>query len=122
MLLLILTGCGSGGGSGFGGGNGPGSSSAVYGDGNGSTYLSWVAPTTNTDGSQLTDLAGFRVYYGTSSESYSSSVDVGNVASCYVTGLGTGDTYYFAITAYDLIGNESGYSNELIRTAELVES
>lgn len=119
MLLLILTGCGSGGGSGDG--NGPGSSSAVYGDGNGSTYLSWIAPTTNTDGSQLTDLAGFRVYYGTSSESYSNSVDVGNVASCYVTGLGTGDTYYFAITAYDLIGNESGYSNELIRTAKLAE-
>ena len=44
------------------------------------------------------------------------------MTSCYVTGLGTGNVYYFAITAYDVTGNESEYSNELIKIAELAES
>ncbi len=44
------------------------------------------------------------------------------MTSCYIAGLGTGDTYYFAITAYDVTGNESEYSNELIKIAGLAES
>jgi len=57
------------------------------------------------------DVAGYKVYYGTASKSYASSVNVGNATSYTVSGLSTG-TYYFAITAYDLSGNESGFSNE----------
>ena len=59
------------------------------------------------------DLAGYRVHYGTASGSYTSHTDVHNVTSYTVTGLTAGQTYYFAATAYDASGNESGYSNPL---------
>lgn len=59
------------------------------------------------------DLAGYKVYWGTSSGSYEWNTDVKNVISHTVTGLIEGDTYFFAATAYDFSGNESGYSNEV---------
>lgn len=62
------------------------------------------------------DLAGYKVYYGNPSRSYSTTIDVGNVTSYIVTGLIEGDTYFFAATAYDFSGNESGYSNEVSYT------
>src|SRR5712691_6950538 len=68
--------------------------------------LAWDA---NTD----PDLAGYKLYYGTSSRSYQSSVDVGNVTSYTLSGLLEGQTYYFAATAYNLSLNESGFSNEV---------
>jgi ABC-type glycerol-3-phosphate transport system substrate-binding protein len=55
-LLLIITGCG-------GGGDG---SSNDSGSSTNSATLTWDAPTTNVDGTPLTDLAGYKVYYGTS--------------------------------------------------------
>ena len=57
------------------------------------------------------DLAGYRVHYGTASGSYTVHTDVHNVTTYTVTGLTAGQTYYFAATAYDASGNESGYSN-----------
>ena len=77
--------------------------------------LSWDPPTTNTDGTPLTDLSGYKVYYGTSSGNYSSAIDAGNVTSYVVSGLSS-NTYYFAVTAYDTSGNESSYSNEASKT------
>ena len=68
--------------------------------------LAWDA---NTE----TDLAGYRVHYGTASGSYTTIVDVHNVTTSIVTGLTAGRTYYFAVTAYDASGNESGYSNQV---------
>jgi fibronectin type 3 domain-containing protein len=58
------------------------------------------------------DVAGYKIYYGTSSESYSGSVDVGNVTSYHLTGLQGGQTYYVTVTAYNTSGSESGYSGE----------
>jgi PKD repeat protein len=58
-------------------------------------------------------LAGYRLYYGTASRSYETRMDVGNVNTYYVTGLQDGVRYYFAVTAYDQQGRESGYSNEV---------
>jgi len=81
--------------------------------------LSWNAPTTNGDGTPLSDLAGYRVYYGTSSGNYSQNIDAGNVTTYTVANLTDGLTYYFATTAYDAGGNESGYSNEVIKTVPL---
>jgi|GEM_PF-5829091 len=75
--------------------------------------LSWNAPTTNADGTLLTDLEGYRVYYGTSSHNYSQDIDVGNVTTYTITNLVSGVTYYFAVTAYDTSGNESNFSNEV---------
>ena len=58
------------------------------------------------------DLAGYKIYYGTASKTYDKSIKVGNVTSFTVTNL-TANKYYFALTAYDQAGNESGYSNEV---------
>ena len=53
----------------------------------------------------------YRIHYGTASGSYTVHTDVHNVTTYTVTGLTAGQTYYFAATAYDASGNESGYSN-----------
>src|SRR5438445_108665 len=58
------------------------------------------------------DLAGYKVYYGTSSGSYQFSVDVGNLTSYTLSGLLDGRIYYFAATAYNSSLDESGFSNE----------
>jgi phosphodiesterase/alkaline phosphatase D-like protein len=71
----------------------------------GDAFLSWDA---NTE----PDLAGYKVYVGTASRTYSPPMDVGNQTSYTVTGLGLG-TYFFAVTAYDFGGNESPYSIEV---------
>jgi hypothetical protein len=58
------------------------------------------------------DLAGYIVYYGKGSRSYDNFVDVGNSTNCSVSGLESGVTYYFAVTAYDTDGLESSFSDE----------
>ncbi len=103
LSSLIIIGCeGCGGG---GNGNDKGSSS-------GFVTLSWDPPTTNVDGTPVSDLAGYRIYYGLSSRNYSWVIDVGNVNTYKIENLSPG-TYYFAVTAYDTSGNESDYSNEV---------
>ena len=59
------------------------------------------------------DLAGYRVHFGTASGNYSVHTDVHTVITYTVTGLADGQTYYFAVSANDASGNESGYSNEV---------
>jgi hypothetical protein len=64
------------------------------------------------------DLNGYMIYYGTSSRDYSWSVNVGDYTSCAISDsrFEDGQTYYFAATAYDEHGNESGYSDEVTYT------
>jgi len=78
----------------------------------GTATLSWVAPTTNTDGSPLTDLAGFIINYGTSATNLSQQITVSSAtATGYtVTGLTTG-TWYFTVIAYTTVGTQSAPSN-----------
>jgi len=57
-------------------------------------------------------VAGYRIYYGKASRNYTSSVLLGNVATNTVSSLTSGVTYFFAVTAYDTNGMESGFSNE----------
>ena len=59
------------------------------------------------------DLSGYKIYYGTASGVYGDPIDVGNVTG-HVMEITPqhGATYYFALTAYDTSGNESGYSDE----------
>lgn len=61
------------------------------------------------------DIAGYKVYQGTSSRSYGIPTSVGYVTTYTVNNLVNG-TYYFTITAYDACGNESGFSNEVTKT------
>jgi hypothetical protein len=75
----------------------------------GAATLTWAAPSTNVDGTPLTSLAGYKVYYGTTPGVFA-SVDVGYTSSYQVAGLTKGQTYYFTVTAYDSNGNESDYS------------
>ena len=75
---------------------------------NGVVTLDWQPPTENSDGSVLTNLAGYTVYYGTSPDNLSKSVKVGNpgLTAYSVTGLTSG-TWYFAVTSYSSDGVES---------------
>jgi hypothetical protein len=58
-------------------------------------------------------VVGYRVYYGTSSRSYSDVVNAGTSTTYVVTGLDSDRKYFFTVTAYDSEGNESGFSNEV---------
>ncbi|HVJ31218.1 MAG TPA: putative Ig domain-containing protein [Gammaproteobacteria bacterium] len=92
---------------------------AVQAVASGSATLSWLPPTTNTDGTPLTNLAGFKVYWGTAAGNYSSSVTVMNPGlATYVVGNLTPNTYYFAVTALSSAGVESVFSNPASKTIQ----
>jgi len=76
---------------------------------NSTATLTW-----NPDASS--NLAGYKVYQGTASGVYSSSISVGNVTSYAVSNLAVGNTYYFTVTAYNSSGTESGFSNEVSKS------
>jgi hypothetical protein len=82
----------------------------------GSAALSWAAPTARTDGSPLTNLAGYKIFYGRMAGVYDYQIDISNpaVLTYVVENLVSGD-WYFALTAYDSQGIESGRSNEVLR-------
>jgi hypothetical protein len=77
-----------------------------------SASLSWSPPTQNTNGSALTDLAGYTVYYGTSSTDMTQTIQLANpsLTSYVVSDLPSG-TYYFSIVAYSSDGTQSTQSN-----------
>lgn len=81
----------------------------------GDATLSWAAPTTYTNGTPLTDLAGYKVYYGTASGAYTQVIDAGKVTTYKVANL-PNSTYYFAVTAYNAAMVESAYSNEVSKS------
>jgi hypothetical protein len=60
------------------------------------------------------DLAGYKIYYGTSSRNYEYSVYVGDTTTYTVANLQDGNTYYFAATAVDFSNLESDYSTEVV--------
>jgi hypothetical protein len=77
-----------------------------------SAALSWTAPTENADGSPVTDLAGYRIYYGTNAADLTSKVVVsGAQSTTYVLKGLTNARYYFAVVAFNALGIDSGYSN-----------
>lgn len=78
------------------------------GTGSRTATLSWIAPTSRTDGTTLTNLAGFRIYYGTNASSMTTRADVTNPSlSTYVVEGLTPGTWYFAATSVDAEGRES---------------
>jgi len=75
--------------------------------------LSW-------DSNTESDLDGYKVHIGTKSRDYSLVVDIGDTTSYEYTVANSTYPYFFAITAYDTSGNESGYSMEV--TTGIIDS
>src|SRR5437773_5012230 len=59
------------------------------------------------------DLGGYKVYVGSSSRMYGVPTDIGRVTTYKAPGLQPNTTYFFTVTAYNLSGNQSGFSNEV---------
>jgi hypothetical protein len=106
-FLLYLGGCAQG-------GSGSDSSGiSIQRTGVGTAPVSWTPPTENTDGSALTDLAGYKVYFGTSPGGYGETITVNNPGlSSYLVGNLPVSDWYFVVTAFNSSGIESAYSTE----------
>lgn len=77
--------------------------------------VSWVAPTTTADGSSLTNLAGFKLYYGTASGAYTKTIVISDpFQTSYELNDFPPGVYYFAVTAFDSLGEESVHSIEVV--------
>jgi len=79
--------------------------------------LSWSAPATNSDGSPITDLAGYRVYYGTASGFYTDNLTIASPStlSATISNL-PADTYYVIVRAFNSVNAESQASVEVSKT------
>ena len=117
LFALLLVSCSSGGSSGGGsaadGGGSFGTNSERPTTGDLSLELAWDDSASNEDGSSLVDLAGYRVYDGSSSGNYQVVTDVGDTTAVILEDLPPG-TYFIAVAAYDRAGNESQLSDEII--------
>lgn len=105
--------------------------SAQAPDGVGTREITATMPTQNTDGTSVTDLDVFTIYWGFSPRGYTDSASVpaappGGQITDTVTVNVTGDygdivNVYFAGTVTDLRGNESAFSNEIMEPFEIVD-
>jgi hypothetical protein len=83
----------------------------------GNATLSWDAPTSNTNGSALTDLSGYRIYYGANAEEMTETVQITNVGiQTYVIENLEPGTWYFAVRALSGEGTESPLSDVVVKT------
>lgn len=86
-----------------------------------SITLSWSPPTRNSDGSSLTNLAGYTLHYGTSSQDYTGSIAITNPTQTSYTVSDSNfppGKYYFAISAYNAQQVSSSLSGELSVTID----
>jgi len=85
----------------------------------GSATLNWTPPTLNEDGTPLTDLKGYRIFYGTSSASLNLRLDIPNpgVTSAVIENLSPG-TWYFGMKTYNTSNVESGMSSVASKTIQ----
>jgi hypothetical protein len=74
-----------------------------------SVALAWTASPSST-------IAGYRLYYGGASRDYTNTLEAGDATSVTVADLAVGATYFFAVTAYDIVGLESSFSDEISYT------
>lgn len=86
---------------------------------NGTATLTWTPPTTRTDGSPLTNLAGYKLRYGNSSGNYPNAITISNagLTTYMVQNLASG-TYFFVLASYDATGIESANSNPVSKTIQ----
>jgi hypothetical protein len=87
----------------------------------GNMDLSWTAPVTRSDGTplSLSDINGYRIYYGASAGNYTESVEIadGSALSATVTDIPAG-IYHVVMSTYDVDGRESSYSSSVIKTIQ----
>jgi len=97
----------------------PAFSITVQQSANGSATLSWTPPTTRTDGSPLTNLAGYKLRHGNSAGNYPNTITISNpgLTTYMVENLASG-TYYFVLASYDSTGSESVNSNPVSKTIQ----
>lgn len=81
-----------------------------------SVMVSWTPPTTNSDGSSLTNLSGYRIMYGTQAGNYSKSVTVNSagVTSFTLDNLEAGQQYHVVMVSVNAAGTESEVSQEVV--------
>jgi Putative Ig domain len=85
----------------------------------GTVTISWTPPTENTDGSALTNLSGYHIYYGTSQSNLNQVVNITNPGlATYVLSNLSAATYYFAMTAVTSSGLESARSSVVSRVVQ----
>lgn len=81
--------------------------------------FSWTAPAEREDNTalSLSEIAGYKIYYGTSKGNYSNSVSINDgTATSHTFNNFAAGTYYFVITTRDVDGRESQYSTELSKS------
>lgn len=98
-------------------GNGSGGEGS-NGGGTGVASLTWQPPAANTDGTSLTNLAGYKIYYSTVVGDYSTVIPINSIGitTYVIENLPNGNTYYFVITAINSDGVESAYSTSVSKT------
>jgi len=67
-----------------------------------------------------TNVAGYKIYDGVASHTYTNTINAGNATNATISGLIPGTTYYFAATTYSCLGVESPFSSEVSYTAPIV--
>ena len=111
ILVLPLAACSSGD-DGLSGGNSGGTGLNV-------PALTWIAPSEREDGTVLilSEIAGFRVHYGTSSGNYSDTIEINDhtTTQAVLDSIPSG-TYYVVVTTLDTDGRESIFSAEVLVT------
>ena len=122
FCLFILPGCGvSNGTAGNGEINGSDSEEVIGGDSSEANpvdfvKLSWMSPKSKADGTELTNLGGYMIYYRSTDDiTQIYSMDAGNVTSATIHNLSQG-TWCFAISAYNEAHVESELSNYACKT------
>lgn len=89
----------------------------VVQQGTGTATLSWTPPTQNVDGTPLTNLAGYKIYYGVAEGDYPNEILINNPGiATYVVEYLTPNTYYFVATAVNVQGLEGEFSNVMSKT------
>jgi Fibronectin type III domain len=111
ITAAALSGCQSGDGSDSLATTGNSSTTTADTTTSASVTISWQTPSTNVNGSALTNLAGYHIHYGTDSYALTSEIAVPIGLTDYVlTELQANHTYYFAISSYNTQGIESSNS------------
>lgn len=111
-IQVASSGTASSGGSSSSGSSGGGSSSSGTTTGTKTATLAWTAPTENTNGTVLTDLTGYNIYYGSSTSAMINKISITTVGILtYVIDNLSSGSWYFAVTSVNRAGVESGLSS-----------